>query len=575
MPFLRNVTRGRGIPEERLVEVSHHYQALGGASPINEQNRRCGRRCRPSCDRRGWALPVLWGNRNWAPYLADVVRAAHAGGQRRLLGLATSAYSSYSSCRQYREDFGLALQATGLVGSDPDRQGGAVLRPRRVRRRRSSTAPSTALRAAAGAGIAVAELEVVFTTHSIPTDDGGHLGVGRPRRPRPGGAYVAPAPGRRRGRVIASRRARRTRDRVARPGSWPTSPAPGRRRCRGWSRTSTTSSTDLAGGRPARGDRRADRVRVRPRRGDLGSGQRGRRDRRRSTACSSPGCATPGIDPRFVAALADAGAASAAGSAPGRRTAGRASTGLARPDFCAAGCCVNLRGAETDHRRGGFGRRLGRARRRRRPCWRRPASAGGAHAVTPRDRPAGAAGRHPGQRAGPRPVGAIAAAIDRDDRRAQRTRPDPDRGRRRTRAAGRDRRHRRVRHRGPGRAARRAGRRRSCTRSRTCRQRRSPGIAVAAVPAREDPSDALCARDGLTLATLPAGARVGTGSPRRAAQLLAPPAGSAGACRSAATSTPGCGWSPTAGWTPWCSPPPGWPGSAEPTPITELFGAGA
>ena len=68
-------------------------------------------------DRRGIGLPVLWGNRNWAPYLADVIGAAHGDGQVRLLGLATSAYSSYSSCRQYREDFGLALSGTGLVGS--------------------------------------------------------------------------------------------------------------------------------------------------------------------------------------------------------------------------------------------------------------------------------------------------------------------------------------------------------------------------------------------------------------------------------------------------------------------------
>ena len=67
MPFLRNVTRGRGIPEERLVEVSHHYQALGGASPINQQNRLLREALEAELARRGITLPVLWGNRNWAP----------------------------------------------------------------------------------------------------------------------------------------------------------------------------------------------------------------------------------------------------------------------------------------------------------------------------------------------------------------------------------------------------------------------------------------------------------------------------------------------------------------------------
>src|SRR6476646_5064784 len=77
MPFLRNVTRGRGIPEERLVEVSHHYQALGGSSPINEQNRQLRSALQEELDRRGVRLPVLWGNRNWAPYLTDTISGAH------------------------------------------------------------------------------------------------------------------------------------------------------------------------------------------------------------------------------------------------------------------------------------------------------------------------------------------------------------------------------------------------------------------------------------------------------------------------------------------------------------------
>src|SRR6478609_9353126 len=189
MPFLRNVTRGRGIPEERLVEVSHHYQALGGSSPINEQNRLLRTALQTELARRGIDVPVLWGNRNWAPYLRDVISQAHADGQLRLLGLATSAYSSYSSCRQYREDFGLALADTDLVGS---------MRIDKVRPYfdrpgfRAPFADGTvqALRRAAAAGVDIAELDVVFTTHSIPDTMADTSGSAELGDHGAGGAYV-------------------------------------------------------------------------------------------------------------------------------------------------------------------------------------------------------------------------------------------------------------------------------------------------------------------------------------------------------------------------------------------------
>jgi ferrochelatase len=189
MPFLRNVTRGRGIPEERLVEVSHHYQALGGASPINEQNRALRAALEAELARRGVALPVLWGNRNWSPYLADVITQAHTGGSVRLLGLATSAYSSYSSCRQYREDFGMALAATGLVGS---------VRIDKVRpyfdrpgfRQPFVDGTIEAVHKAAATGLEVADLQVVFTTHSVPITMADTSGSAELGDHRPGGAYV-------------------------------------------------------------------------------------------------------------------------------------------------------------------------------------------------------------------------------------------------------------------------------------------------------------------------------------------------------------------------------------------------
>lgn len=116
LPFLRNVTRGRGIPDERLEEVAHHYRAFGGVSPINEQNRELRSALAAELRGRGVDLPVLWGNRNWGPYLTDALREAHAAGHRRLLAVVTSAYSSYSGCRQYREDLARALAETGLAG---------------------------------------------------------------------------------------------------------------------------------------------------------------------------------------------------------------------------------------------------------------------------------------------------------------------------------------------------------------------------------------------------------------------------------------------------------------------------
>lgn len=106
LPFLQNVTRGRGIPDERLEEVGEHYYLFGGKSPINEQNQALLQALKSEFSSRGILTPLLWGNRNWNPYLTDVIRE-HASntGARNFLAIDTSAYSSYSSCRQYREDF--------------------------------------------------------------------------------------------------------------------------------------------------------------------------------------------------------------------------------------------------------------------------------------------------------------------------------------------------------------------------------------------------------------------------------------------------------------------------------------
>ena len=189
IPFLRNVTRGRGIPDERLEEVAHHYRAFGGVSPINAQNAALKAALEAELAARGLDLPVFWGNRNWSPYLEDAVRDADAKGKHTLLAIATSAYSSFSSCRQYREDFARVLTDTGLVGTV------TIDKVRQFFDHPGFVAPFIAgvRDAVAGFladGIAPEQVQVLFSTHSIPLADAERSG------PRdvdfgPGGAYAA------------------------------------------------------------------------------------------------------------------------------------------------------------------------------------------------------------------------------------------------------------------------------------------------------------------------------------------------------------------------------------------------
>ena len=104
IPFLENVTRGRNVPRERLEEVAHHYELFGGVSPINAQNRALIAALRVELDAHGVALPIYFGNRNWDPFLADALQEMADDGVERALAFFTSAYSSYSGCRQYREN---------------------------------------------------------------------------------------------------------------------------------------------------------------------------------------------------------------------------------------------------------------------------------------------------------------------------------------------------------------------------------------------------------------------------------------------------------------------------------------
>lgn len=192
IPFLRNVTRGRGIPDERLEEVAHHYRHFGGVSPINEQNRRLKAALEAELASRGVDLPVIWGNRNWDPYLNDAVAEAKARGFTKLIAIATSAYSAYSSCRQYREDFADALADTELGGEiqiDKVRQ--FFDHPGFVTPFVEGVRDGIAQLLADHPGLDRAtEIEVLFATHSIPTADAAKSGPAE-RGFGEGGAYAA------------------------------------------------------------------------------------------------------------------------------------------------------------------------------------------------------------------------------------------------------------------------------------------------------------------------------------------------------------------------------------------------
>jgi ferrochelatase len=113
MPFLENVLRGRNVPAERMRAVAHHYKLFGGVSPINSQNRTLIAALKKELETNGPRLPIYWGNRNWHPFLADTLRRMADDGIKNALAFFTSAYSSYSGCRQYREDITRAQMEVG------------------------------------------------------------------------------------------------------------------------------------------------------------------------------------------------------------------------------------------------------------------------------------------------------------------------------------------------------------------------------------------------------------------------------------------------------------------------------
>ena len=164
-PFLRNVTRGRGIPPQRLAEVAEHYRRFGGVSPINQQCRDLIAALRPAFADAGVDLPIYWGNRNWHPMLADTVARMRDDGVRHALAFVTSAFGSYSACRQYLDDIVAARAAVGEAAPVISKIRHFHDHPGYVRPHADAVRDALARVTAATDG----PVRLVFTAHSIPT----------------------------------------------------------------------------------------------------------------------------------------------------------------------------------------------------------------------------------------------------------------------------------------------------------------------------------------------------------------------------------------------------------------------
>jgi protoporphyrin/coproporphyrin ferrochelatase len=333
VPFLENVTRGRGIPRERLAQVGEHYFLFGGRSPINDQNRALVAALEKDLADQGIDLPVYFGNRNWDPYLADTLAEMAADGVRRAVVLTTSAYSSWSSCRQYRENLFDAVAATP----------GA---PRLDRLRQYYNHPGFIEPVVDACLAALASLpengdtaRLVFVTHSIPTEMAETSGAPPESHAQPRGAYV------RQHRSAADEVARRVKEATGRAhrhdlvycsrSGAPSTP---------WLEPDVNDHlAELA----TDGESKvvlvpigfvSDHMEVIY---DLDTEAMATAERLGIHAVRA---ATAGTDPRFVAMIRDLvleRAAAERGEQPARPALGSMGAG---PDVCGAGCCPNPRG---------------------------------------------------------------------------------------------------------------------------------------------------------------------------------------------------------------------------------------
>ncbi len=333
VPFLENVTRGRGIPRERLEQVGEHYFLFGGRSPINDQNRALIAAVEKDFADQGIELPVYFGNRNWDPYLADTLATMKADGVRRAAVFTTSAYSSWSSCRQYRENLFDAVAETP----------GA---PRLDKLRQYYNHPGFIEPVVDACLAALAQLpdhgdaaRLVFVTHSIPTEMAETSGAPEEAHAQPRGAYVLQH------RSAVDEVARRVREATGRAhrhdlvycsrSGAPSTP---------WlepdvnDHLTALASDGVESVVMAPIGFVSDHMEVIY---DLDTEAMATAERLGITAVRA---ASAGVDPRFVAMVRDLvleRAAAERGEQPARPAVGSMSAG---PDLCGAGCCPNPRG---------------------------------------------------------------------------------------------------------------------------------------------------------------------------------------------------------------------------------------
>jgi ferrochelatase len=164
MPFLENVLRGKNVPQQRILAVAEHYQRFGGVSPINAQNRALVAALRAELDAHGLHLPIYWGNRNWRPLLPDTLRQMAADKIQHALAFVTSAFSSYSGCRQYLEDIQRAREAVGITAPQVDKLRVFFNHPDFILAMATQVAAAYAQLPAADRDSA----PLIFSAHSIP-----------------------------------------------------------------------------------------------------------------------------------------------------------------------------------------------------------------------------------------------------------------------------------------------------------------------------------------------------------------------------------------------------------------------
>lgn len=164
IPFLETVLRGKNVPRERLLSVAEHYYHFEGKSPINELTRELIASLETELARNGPKLPLYWGNRNWHPFLAEALQKMKADGVQQALAFVTSAYSSYSGCRQYREDIARAQAEVGAGAPQIEKLRGFFNHPSFI----EVTVERVRAALAAIPSDAREKIQIVYTAHSIP-----------------------------------------------------------------------------------------------------------------------------------------------------------------------------------------------------------------------------------------------------------------------------------------------------------------------------------------------------------------------------------------------------------------------